>query len=115
MTETSEEVIPFEFKVMTDEEIKEFAVALISGAVFTDRSLPKPDPHMLRMVFMPLAFGGLSHLSKEDCKKIGCLYEFMDKAMPSSMNGLPIFGSMRIMSITDWDRVVKIYEKIRLI
>lgn len=39
--------------------------------------------------------------------QIGCFWEYMDKAMPRSINGLPCFMSVRIMHKDDWDRALK--------
>lgn len=49
--------------------------------------------------------------SKAYLSQIGVLWEWMDKAGPSSINGQPIFFSMRIMHIKDWKKCWKAIEK----
>ena len=48
---------------------------------------------------------------KEYRGDIGIFYEYYDKAMPRSCNGLPCFMSFAILSWGDWERVWKAYEK----
>jgi len=48
---------------------------------------------------------------KEYMGGIGILYEYYDKAMSRSCNGLPCFMSFAILNVGDWERVWKAYEK----
>ena len=38
---------------------------------------------------------------------IGCFWEYMDKALPRGINGLPCFMSVHIMHKDDWSRALK--------
>lgn len=44
-------------------------------------------------------------------RDIGLIYEYLDKAGPRSINGYPIFFSMRIMHRDDWARAARAIER----
>lgn len=102
----------------TDEEIRQLAVDAEGGLVFTDRHINKnEDPGILGSVFMPLAFmdGGQKKSFQEDVAsgKIGLIYEEMEKAMPRSINGYPIFMSMKYLSKDEADRFFEAIKQLR--
>lgn len=41
---------------------------------------------------------------RDYCRQIGVIYEWMDKALPRSVNGCPTFGSCHILHREDWER-----------
>lgn len=104
---------------LTPEEVKELALGIMSGAVFTDRSLGEHD--MLGMVFMPYLFMDDDMKRQtlkvilpkgEKSKRMGMIYEFMDKAGPQAVNGMPIFHTMKVIGPDDVDRVASVMESI---
>jgi hypothetical protein len=79
----------------SEEELKKLAQEIVDGKVFTDRDLRKADQaggFMLTMVFMPLA---LMENPAAFVADAGLLYEYWDQAGPRSINGYPMFFSVR--------------------
>jgi hypothetical protein len=68
-----------DYKPMTEEEIKKLAKDIYTGLVFTDRHIQVASP--------------------------GMIYEYMDKAGPMSINGMPMFCSFRFISQEDAKKV----------
>ena len=96
---------------MTDEALKDFVIRFCNGSIFTSLDIEArgyiKDPRMVSMVFMPLAFGGLKDLPKDELNKIGLIWEDMSQAGPRAINGMPIFMSCGLMHIEDWERARK--------
>lgn len=80
----------------SNEEIKKLAVDIAEGKVFTSAQIENVEDYP--MIFLPLILGALKDKSKEDLQKIGLMYEYIDKAMPRSINGYPIFSSFNLLS-----------------
>ena len=94
---------------MKEEDLKQLALDMHKGLIFTDTQIGQPN--MLAMVFMPLAF---MSVDKKWVDQVGLIYEYLDKAGPRSVNGMPTFMSMRIVPKTDLPLLieyVKKYEK----
>jgi hypothetical protein len=95
----------------SDKNIKDIALGLMSGSVFCDRMLP--DPHQMTMVFMPLAFMDKPAIDdlvkllepKEEGGPHGMIFEWMHKAGPRGINGMPIFTSLQTLDAEDVARV----------
>lgn len=102
------ETTPTEPPHMSDADLKAFVQDVLSGQVFTSAQVPEGHGDMLRMIFLPIAFGALQGL---DFTKLGCLYEYESKALPRSINGYPIFSSCHIMHMDDWKRAVSALKK----
>lgn len=96
---------------MTDQEIKQLAEDIYKGLVFTDRHVQTSDD--VSRVFMTLVLMGkeLSDELKENPP--GMIYEYMDKAGPMAINGMPMFLSCRLASIDDTKKVFEHYNKIK--
>jgi hypothetical protein len=84
-------------KEMTDQELRLLAADIYEGRVFTDRQVE--DSSDLPMVFMPIALGAFAEMTEEEFKQIGLIYEYLDKAGPRAINGLPSFFSLRVLDI----------------
>jgi hypothetical protein len=94
---------------MTAQARAEFVQRYCDGAIFTAAQVPREND--LPMVFMPLALGALAGWPKKIVEQIGTIYESMHKALPRSVNGLPIFGSMTLMHRDDWRKVQPMIRK----
>lgn len=96
---------------MDDDGIREFTDALLSGNVFTSSQAPE---NMVGTIFMPLMMGGASHIEPV-IDDVGCLYEYLDQALPQGVNGYPMFPSFSVMHKDDWAVVIETYnyEKVR--
>jgi len=106
---------------LTDPEVRELALGIMAGTVFTDRQLL--DPRDITMVFPVLSMmtpeqyqesvidvvlpGGI-----EDAAPVGLIYEHLDKAGPRSVNGYPMFFSLRVMSPSDLERVQGVMDEL---
>lgn len=123
---------------MSDENLKDIAKGIYNHEIFTDRHCRPSD---ITRVFMVLSFMGPTHPSNDDTsdgkrdnaifdlverdieskyyearvKTIGMIYEYLDKRGPTSINGLPIFMSLRLLNIEDAAKVWEYYEKYKLI
>lgn len=93
--------------VMSDESLREFVFGWCDGQVFTSNHISpsyKGDNSIITMVFLPLALGALKDMSEESVKHIGIIWEWRDQAGPTSINGYPVFFSLRFMHKDDWAR-----------
>lgn len=80
--------------LMTEEEMGKLARDMAMEKVFTNLHVPEEDSGMLKSIFMVAALGGLADV---DAKQIGMIYEYLDRAGPRSVNGYPIFMSLRMV------------------
>ena len=102
----------------TKEELKQLAIDIYKGRVFTDRQVK--DNNDLLMIFLPLALGAfnthdLDNIQKEAKEKeisnIVMIYEYMDKAMSRGINGYPCFGSFHMLFKDEYPLLLEYYEK----
>ena len=82
-------------------DLKQLAIDIHAGRVFTDRHLRR-DARDLLLVFMPIGFMGhedrAQMIADMESGAIGMLYEYMREAGPRSINGLPSFFSVRMLN-----------------
>ncbi len=85
------------------DELKKFAVDLFSGKIFTSFHIRPGDERMGVQIFVPLLF--LDDAGRKDLKKRKphVFYEYLSEAGPRSINGYPIFMSVRTLGKEDWD------------
>jgi hypothetical protein len=121
------------WKIQKDEDLKKIAKDLYNNLIFTDRQCKENN---LLMVFMPLMFMAPSapnlseDISKnrdskiytlleadiekkyymEYIKDIGMIYEYISEAGPRSINGNPIFTSFKLLSKTDFVKMIDFYN-----
>lgn len=91
---TSKESLPI--RALDEQELKQLAMDIVDGKVFTDRHVRKGGEGDMPMIFMPIALGCFQTEDEANLQKIGMLYEYYDKAGPRSMNGYPVFTSLHI-------------------
>lgn len=109
-TDTNDELDFFDFNPnqKTDQELKKLAIDIADGKIFTDRHLR--DINQLSMVFMILAL-----MEENDYNsfihEVGLIYEYMSEAGPMSINGMPIFMSVRRLSIEEAQKVDSFYKE----
>jgi len=100
---------------LTEEQIKTLAEDTYKDKIFWGQYCPEDIP----MVFMIISLGGLDHYSEEDKLQIGDVYEYMEKAEPRSVNGMPCFLSYHFVHREDipliWEKFKKIKEAIEAI
>jgi hypothetical protein len=100
-----------DYKPLTEEEIKKLADDIYRGFVFTDRHVRNPDD-ILR-VFMPLVLFKEEQIEEFKANIPGMIYEYMDKAGPMSIDGMPMFCSFRFLSKEDAKKVDEKYLQIK--
>lgn len=98
---------------MTPEEIKELATDTFMEKVFFSTMLPEHDAHLLSSVFMATVFMDSKQIDQIRKDKVVAFYEHLDKAGPRTINGYPIFMSMKTITKGDLVEVQKIVEKLR--
>ena len=86
-------------RVKTDEEIKQLVMDVAGGSVFCDWMIPDgAGKNTISMVFMPLALmdgEAMKSLMEDECSMV---YEYMEKAGPRSINGMPGFFSFQFLN-----------------
>lgn len=98
------------YKSMTDEEIKKLAEDMYKGLIFTDGHVDRREE--IAMVFMPLSLMGKDDIENLTKNSPGMIYEYIDKAGPMAINGMPIFLSFRMVNMEDTKKVIDCYNKI---
>lgn len=97
----------------TRNELKQLAKDIHAGSVFTDRNVrPGDQERMLSMIFMPLIFLDEETIEKWKEDPPGMFYEYIEKAMPTGVNGYPMFMSMSYLTKKEAEIVVEYYEKV---
>lgn len=90
----------------TDQEIKQLALDVHAGQVFGSWNIPAHEQGSLGMVFMPLVLMGSLSAKLMERDGIVHLYEYLDKAGPRSINGMPCFFSMSTLNRDEFERMV---------
>lgn len=96
----------------TDDEIKQMALDLRAGRIFTDRDLPKEDAHLLTSVFIILGLLDNEAIAEIKNNPPAMIYEYMSEAGPRSVNGYPMFMSMKMLSKEDMPRLIAVFERL---
>ena len=95
----------------SDTELKQIALDLESGLILTDRHLR--DPNDMDTVFMPLALMTEEQFESFMGKSPGMLFEYYSKASSRTINGMPTFFSVQVLSIDERDKVIGYWKKIK--
>jgi hypothetical protein len=105
LTEYWEDLLPgIQIPRMSDDQLREFICGVVDRRIFTIHDIHQRDECLIPAVFMPIIFGPFNHYNPDSLKRVGCVYEYYDKALPRSINGYPCFTSMRLMHAEDWKR-----------
>ena len=98
-------------KDYSDAELKQLAMDIVDGKVFTDKHIPDNQQHMLTRVFIPLMLGGLEQINQDGLlDNVGMIYEYYSEAGPRGINGMPIFMSFRYLTVADAKRTFEFYD-----
>jgi len=95
---------------MTDAEIKEMALAIYRGQIFTSWQLP--DGNDLQTHFMPILFMTQAQRIEVAAMDPGVIVADMSAELESSINGYPVFSQARFLSRGDSDRLLAAYREI---
>lgn len=91
----------------TDEEIRKVVRLMLAEKFFGDWMC---EHGMLVSVFLPLMFGALNGFDRDELGKIA-IWEDLNEAGPRTINGYPMFLSMRIWRRDDMTKAVDLYKK----
>jgi len=97
----------------TDDQLKQLAKDIHTGLVFTNNHIPPDDPMALGIVFMPLVMMNDQQQKEFEEKQPGMVYEYLDKAGPRSMNGLPMFTSLQFITVDEYAKLRVFYDEIK--
>jgi len=97
----------------TDVELEKLARDIIAGLVFTDRHIADTNTDNIPLVFVPLSM--LSPMQLESLReaKPAMFYEYLNRALPRVVNGLPRFASFKYLTKDEAERFGPIYERVR--
>lgn len=108
MSESSDEKDETETPGKTDEELRQIAVDIYDGKIFTSQHLSESEQNLMPMVFMPLAL--MDRETFKSLSEVGMVYEYLDKAGPRSVNGCPSFFSMHTLTSDETVKVNDFFE-----
>lgn len=106
---------------MSDDELREFVMGYCDGKIFTANDIPSvriPKPTQeeiersardMGLVFVPLALGAMEKIAHPS--QVGTFWEWTKDAMPRSINGMPMFFSLRVMYKPDWIRACRAIKR----
>ena len=93
----------------TEQELKQLAIDIVEGKVFGTWNLKRMDE--VKMVFM-VAIGLDSDQSKKLIEDdVMHFYEYMDKAGPRSINGMPMFFSANYLTGAEFDILLPLIKQ----
>ena len=95
----------------TDEELRQIALDLHLGKIFSDRHCPGPES--IPMVFMLLNLMEDKVIEEIKAKNVNFIYEYLDQAGPLSVNGMPTFMSLRFLTKDESDKMFEYYKKFK--
>jgi hypothetical protein len=94
------------------EDLRKFVLEFMGGAIYTSAQVHRIED--VPMVFMPILFGLFKDWTEDDMKQVGVIWEYYDKALPRSINGMPVFTSCHLMHVEDWKRARLVIEREQL-
>ena len=93
---------------MTNEELKVLAVDIIEQKVLGSWMVPDA---LVARIFVPLSVGAASKLPED----VSCVYEYLDKSMPMTIENYPTFFSLKFLTTEDRERLVPMIERYKLL
>jgi len=111
VTLTDEEVKEFTSppQELSEEELREIAEGIYHGRIFCDRQVHTPQE--IPMVFMPLALMDDKGRASMILQDANFVYEYVEKAGPRSINGMPCFFSMRFLTTDQAKKVLDCHHE----
>lgn len=83
----------------TDMELKQLALDIKNGLVFSSLNIRKKDLNLIGNIFMVTLFMDYNF------DDVGMLYEYYEKAMSVSINGYPSFFSCYMLNKSDTEKL----------
>jgi hypothetical protein len=93
-------------RYLPDNEVVTFAQGILANRYFLSTDVHKSDIRSLSTIFLPLLFLDKAGIKKMQNDGVVVLYEEMRKRVGTmSINGYPCFGSVRMLTRADWEKV----------
>ena len=96
-----------------DAELRQLALDMMGGSIFTDRHINPNDKDVLPSIFMPLFFMNKEQLAEFEARDVNMIYEHMSKAESRSINGYPIFMSFQFLDKEDTERLQPMLDELK--
>jgi hypothetical protein len=103
---------PSDIPRLSEEALRKFVLEFLGGAIYTSADIRRAED--IAIVFLPVALGLFEGCTKEELSQVGVIWEYLSKAMPRSINGMPIFSSCHLMHLEDWKRAGLAIEREQL-
>lgn len=97
---------------MTPDEVKQLATDTFKEKVFYSTMVREIEDHLITSIFMPVVFMNKEQIEQLVEDKVAAFYEYMSEAGPRSINGYPMFTSMKTITVEDLAKVQEIVEKL---
>jgi hypothetical protein len=94
----------------TKEELKQLAIDINGGKVFTEKMLSTPEEGL--QVFLPLSLMNKEQKDEFLKEKPVFLFEYFSKAGPMSVNGKPIFMVFQYLTEEELKILKEYYDKL---
>ena len=109
-----------QYQSMSNADVNKLAKEILNNRVFTDRHVhPADAQRMMKLVFPVFSFIGTEETIAYDKNPPGMIYEYYGVEMPRSINGYPMFMSVRMCSQDDakrvWEKVTAMEEALKAV
>lgn len=94
----------------TEQELRQLALDVVEGKVFTDRHCR--DQHEVSRAFMILNLMDKAQMDELLAKKPAMFYEYLDKAGPLAVNGNPTFFSLAFLTDDEFNIYAPLVKKL---
>jgi hypothetical protein len=89
-----------------DEKLRQLAMDIVDGKVYTSDQIPDANfARMIRLVFMPVGLLDQEAIKSLQDDDITMFYEYFSAAGSRSINGLPMFTTIRYLNRDDHKRL----------
>lgn len=93
----------------TDAELELLAQDIVAGHVWSNYD-HNGDPEELSMTFLPIAFLDKEDIAALKADNLTFAYEYLREAGPRSVNGMPVFFSVKFL---DYDDQKRLHERVQ--
>ncbi len=97
---------------LNNEELKQIAIDIRAGRIFSNWHIPDNEPDMLYSIFMPLGLMNADQMEEIATANIGLVYEYMNQAGPMAINGYPMFMSFHVLHLNDAKVVLEFINRL---
>lgn len=98
----------------TNAELKQLAMGMLTGAVFSDWMIPEEEYEgIIRSIFMPFALMTREQAEEFAKHKPHMLYEEIRNAGPRAVNGYPCFFSVNFLTEPECEKLREYLKELR--